>query len=92
MLALLCSAATCSPCASMQAVAHLTQLTLLELGANRIQNLQPLQGLTNLQELWLGDNHISSLEWLTSYALPMPGRCAAVEPVWCSASTHGPSI
>ena len=53
---------------SAQALAHLTQLSLLELGANRVQHLQPLQGLTQLQELWLGDNHISSLGWILSCA------------------------
>lgn len=46
---------------------RLTNLKILELGSNRISELQGLSSLHNLEELWLGRNKISSLDSL--------GRC-----------------
>ena len=44
------------------------QLEHLELGANRFRNVSPaLEGLSNLKELWLGKNKIT-----TMHLPPMP--------------------
>ena len=48
----------------MQAVQHFTNLRLLELGSNKIRNIQGLEMLQNLQELWLGQNRISQMSGL----------------------------
>jgi len=40
---------------------HATNLSWLQLNANRITNVSPLAGLLNLQYLWLADNHIEDI-------------------------------
>ena len=48
----------------MQAVQHFTNLRLLELGSNRIRQIQGLDWLQRLQELWLGQNRITQMTGL----------------------------
>lgn len=48
--------------AQAEGIGHLTALTLLELGSNRLRELGPIAGLTGLRELWLGRNRLASLE------------------------------
>lgn len=43
----------------------MSQLELLELGDNRLSQLDGLDKLHSLQELWLGRNRISSISGLT---------------------------
>jgi len=43
-------------------VRGLTTLTLLELGSNRLRNLENLDQLVNLQQLWLGMNKITTIQ------------------------------
>eukprot|EP00026_Physarum_polycephalum_P010540 Phypoly_transcript_10706.p1 GENE.Phypoly_transcript_10706~~Phypoly_transcript_10706.p1 ORF type:complete len:331 (+),score=36.47 Phypoly_transcript_10706:44-994(+) len=43
-------------------VRNLTTLTLLELGSNRIRNLENLELLVNLEQLWLGMNKITTIQ------------------------------
>ena len=38
------------------------RLSTFDGGANQITNIQHLQGLRNLEDLWLNDNNISNLE------------------------------
>lgn len=47
-------------------ISHLTKLTVLELGSNRIRSLEGLTTLTELRELWLGRNRISKAEGLST--------------------------
>jgi len=39
----------------------MTNLTLLELGSNRIRDIQHVDALSNLQSLWLGKNKITQI-------------------------------
>lgn len=57
-------------CIALQAegIEHLSSLTLLELGSNRLKSLEPIAGLTRLRELWLGRNRLASLEGLSGCA------------------------
>lgn len=48
----------------MQAVQHLTNLRLLELGSNKIRLITGLEPLQKLQELWLGQNRIPQISGL----------------------------
>jgi protein phosphatase 1 regulatory subunit 7 len=48
-----------------EGIGHLTALTLLELGSNRLRELGPIAGLTGLQELWLGRNRLASLDGMS---------------------------
>ena len=48
----------------MQAVQHLTNLRLLELGSNKIRQINGLEPLQNLQELWLGQNRVTQISGL----------------------------
>lgn len=45
----------------VQAVQHFTSLRLLELGSNKIRQIQGLDALQSLQELWLGQNRITQI-------------------------------
>lgn len=54
----------------IEALEGFRDLRLLELGSNRIRELQGLEQLTLLQELWLGMNCITAISHLT--------RCHAV--------------
>jgi Leucine Rich repeats (2 copies) len=48
-----------------EGIGHLTALTLLELGSNRLRDLGPIAGLIGLRELWLGRNRLSSLDGMS---------------------------
>ena len=48
----------------MQAVDHMTNLRLLELGSNKLRQIQGLGTLHSLQELWLGQNRITNMSGL----------------------------
>ncbi|MEW5302201.1 MAG: hypothetical protein WDW36_005004 [Sanguina aurantia] len=50
-------------------VSHLTALTTLELGSNRIKAIEGVSTLTNLRELWLGKNRIAALRELGTLGL-----------------------
>jgi protein phosphatase 1 regulatory subunit 7 len=45
-------------------IKNLTQLRKLDLGANRIRtmNIEELEGLQNLEELWLGKSKIEMIQ------------------------------
>lgn len=60
-------------CTALQAegIEHLSSLTLLELGSNRLKSLEPIAGLTRLRELWLGRNRLASLEGLSGCAVAL---------------------
>eukprot|EP00494_Astrolonche_serrata_P011488 UN11573 len=45
----------------------LPNLKILSLSRNNIRRLQNLDGLENLQELWLSYNHIDRLDGIESY-------------------------
>lgn len=47
-----------------QAVDHMTNLRLLELGSNKLRQIQGLGTLHSLQELWLGQNRITNMSGL----------------------------
>ena len=47
-------------------LSKLVNLTLLELGSNRIRKMQHFEALANLQELWLGRNKIGTIECLSN--------------------------
>ncbi|EFJ51655.1 hypothetical protein VOLCADRAFT_103293 [Volvox carteri f. nagariensis] len=51
---------------AIAALSHLTSLTLLELGSNRIRVIEGIASLTGLQELWLGRNRITNVDGLTT--------------------------
>ena len=42
----------------------MTAVTLMELGDNRIQQLEGLDHLISLQQLWLGRNRVASISGL----------------------------
>ncbi len=48
----------------MQAIQHFTNMRLLELGSNKIRQIQNLDMLQNLEELWLGQNRITEMSGL----------------------------
>ncbi|KAL3788956.1 hypothetical protein HJC23_000240 [Cyclotella cryptica] len=52
---------------SIRGLRHLTHLRKIDLGANRIRVMDKteLEGLVNLEELWLGKNKIERIEGLT---------------------------
>ena len=51
--------------AQAEGIGHLTALTLLELGSNRLRDLGPIASLTGLRELWLGRNRLTSLDGMS---------------------------
>lgn len=51
---------------AIAALSHLTTLTLLELGSNRIRVIEDISTLTELRELWLGRNRINKIDGLAS--------------------------
>ncbi|GFR45487.1 hypothetical protein Agub_g6831 [Astrephomene gubernaculifera] len=51
---------------AIAALSHLTALTLLELGSNRIRTVEGLEQLTGLRELWLGRNRITQIGGLAT--------------------------
>ena len=58
------TALTCA-CGLHQAVQQFTNLRLLELGSNKIRHMAGLEGLAQLQELWLGRNRIADITSLS---------------------------
>ena len=50
-----------------QGLNKMSQLELLELGDNRISQIDSLNKLQNLRELWLGRNRIASMSGLSRY-------------------------
>ena len=46
---------------TIEGLAALTRLRVLELGSNRIRTIEGLETLTGLQELWLGRNRIAQI-------------------------------
>uniref|UniRef100_A0A7S1SLH4 Protein phosphatase 1 regulatory subunit 7 n=1 Tax=Tetraselmis chuii TaxID=63592 RepID=A0A7S1SLH4_9CHLO len=61
---------------SLEGVAALKKLQVLEVGSNRLKSVEHIEGLTELRQIWLGRNRISSVEGfptllnLTIIALP----------------------
>ena len=53
----------------LQGCCHLTNLTLLELGANRLATVDGLDSFPHLRELWLGSNRIAENPSLSWYSL-----------------------
>lgn len=51
----------------LQNLDRMSALTLLELGDNRIQQLEGLDKLLSLQQLWLGRNRIAAICGLGRY-------------------------
>ena len=49
---------------SAQAIDHMTTLRLLELGSNKLRQIQCLDTLHKLEELWLGQNRITHMSGL----------------------------
>ncbi|KAF6256494.1 hypothetical protein COO60DRAFT_1528850 [Scenedesmus sp. NREL 46B-D3] len=47
---------------AIEALGGFSQLTVLELGSNRIRTIEGLEGQASLLELWLGRNRISKIE------------------------------
>ncbi|CAH9101941.1 unnamed protein product [Cuscuta epithymum] len=45
----------------MEEIEHFQELSILELGSNRLRVMENLQTLINLQELWLGRNRIRAI-------------------------------
>lgn len=52
----------------MQGLERLLNLTILELGGNRIRDIQGLENLKLLEELWLGRNRIEKIVNLDRFA------------------------
>lgn len=50
-----------------QGLGKMSQLELLELGDNRISQIDSLDKLQSLRELWLGRNRIASISGLSRY-------------------------
>lgn len=59
-----------------QDLAHLSNLTSLELGGNRISDLEGLDSLYQLEELWLGRNRIEAISSLGRYGRPRSSQQA----------------
>lgn len=49
----------------MEGVAGFSELRLLELGSNRLREVQGLGHMTRLEELWLGRNRIPAIVGLS---------------------------
>ncbi len=52
----------------LQGCSHLTALKLLELGANRLTQVDGIESHPDLRELWLGSNRIAQTQSLSWYA------------------------
>ncbi|KAL6774147.1 hypothetical protein ACKKBG_A23930 [Auxenochlorella protothecoides x Auxenochlorella symbiontica] len=52
--------------ASMEGIAHLESLRVLDLGSNRLRCIEGLEGMCLLDSLWLGRNRITQINGLSS--------------------------
>lgn len=69
-------------------VSHLTGLTTLELGSNRIKAIEGVSTLTNLRELWLGKNRIPAIRELGTLSLLL--RISVQSNRWAASRHPGP--